>query len=172
MILFRICSNLQVIHAVNQLCIPGWIACYTLTIPGQTLANMKQTFYWIETLVVSQSLHAGIPACSSIISDDTWYRIGSMINCLTLTCVVTIRIVDKENYKYQFTFRTKGLTSVHGQMSVRRTKTLPSSQKRYRFLTRLPHDNETFSRNLFSQFDRKLTPKPIHKWYSRHAHST
>jgi hypothetical protein len=25
----------------------------------------------------------------------------------------------------------------------------------------LPHDNETFSRNLFSQFDRKLTPKPI-----------
>ena len=100
MILFRICSNLQVIHAVNQLCIPGWIACYTLTIPGQTLANMKQTFYWIETLVVSQSLHAGIPACSSIISDDTWYRIGSMINCLTLTCVVTIRIVDKEIYKY------------------------------------------------------------------------
>ena len=99
MILFRICSNLQVIHAVNQLCIPGWIACYTLTIPGQTLANMKQTFYWIETLVVSQSLHAGIPACSSIISDDTWYRIGSMINCLTLTCVVTIRIVDKEIYK-------------------------------------------------------------------------
>ena len=128
MILFRICSNLQVIHAVNQLCIPGWIACYTLTIPGQTLANMKQTFYWIETLVVSQSLHAGIPACSSIISDDTWYRIGSMINCLTLTCVVTIRIVDKENYKYYtytklFTFRTKGLTSVHGQMSFRRTKT-------------------------------------------------
>jgi hypothetical protein len=53
--------------------------------------------------------------------------------CSTLTCVVTIRIVDKENYKYftpctkLFTFRTKGLTSVHGQMSVRRTKTLPSS---------------------------------------------
>jgi hypothetical protein len=42
---------------------------------------------------------ADITACSSFISDDTRYRIGSMINCLTLTCVVTIRIVDKENYK-------------------------------------------------------------------------
>ena len=41
-------------------------------------------------------ISSDITACSSIISDDTRYRIGSMINCLTLTCVVTIRIVDKE----------------------------------------------------------------------------